>query len=200
MYISSLFIFFNSIFYTFGYNCIYIFSFFQIKLSNIYKKIKNANLDEYTVELFNSTNNSIRNVNLNILKNENFEENYIIVKNNKLNLIKFINKKCLANYDFSKLEWKKTKYSFISSTYCDVNKIIKILDSTLTNGNYFCVGNFINYNFIKYYMIKHHNIIVDDNFIISIMDDNLKKIDVKFDKNNFTKILLNEKMYNVIEY
>jgi len=144
--------------------------------------------------------NSIRNVNINVLKNENFKENYIIVKNNKLNLIKFINKKCLANYDFSKLEWKKTKYSFISATYCDDDKIIKILELNSKNGNYFSVGNFINYNFIKYYMIKHHKLNIKNNFIISIMDENLKKFEINFDKNNFTKIFLNEKTYNLIEY
>lgn len=194
---------FNNIFFNFSYDCLYVFSYIQIKFTNFYKQIQNYQnqQNEYDFELFDTINGTIKNVNLNILKNNNFIENYIIIKNNKLNLTKFINKK-IFNVDLSKLEWKKTKYTFISAIFCNDSKILKILNTNADNCNYYVVDNVIDYNFIKYYMIKYYNINIQNikDFNISIMNNNMKIIILNFNENPYAKILLNEKSCDLIDY
>jgi hypothetical protein len=171
----------KSIAIIFGYNILYIFSYFQIKYNYLHNKlICDMKHDKVLhVELYNEMNE------MNEIKNKKMSD-YLYWKNECYDCM--IIMKDVGIYPYDKLiikkysnfpvelNWNYVKYKFLSLIVIISEN--ETYDIKLNNKkeNYYIVGNVIDEYFIKYYLLKYHKIKItpDISYSLQLIDQNVK--------------------------
>ena len=181
------------LFVLFGYNCIYMFSYFQIKYNKQIASFTSLNSSDnckkylYHIDVFNIKKNMFEFVNscdclepfdkLRQLYCVDKLNDVIMIKNNSTKLFKIINSAYFDNQSSLDEVWTPTKYKFISLSVIYKGNTYEI---DVSNINYYVVGNLIDDCFIKYFMQKYHNVTIEsddsDNnkYTLTIMDHKFK--------------------------